>query len=372
MQLKQMRVGMLYVGGFVGPFAAQSLAAVIPDIAVTFDKTVQEAAFAVTAYMIPFATTMLFSTAIVHRFSPHKVVRIAYATTLIGAIICMFAPSWRIFIGGILVMSLSNAFTLPILQVIIREVTHPDKLGGALGRYFAMQSLGNCAAPLVAGFAAIVNWQLFYLAVIAVALAMVVIGVPEIGTLAKNSSTEKVAWPPMIVHILTILAVGMSIIGMGAVLTIHLESVFSMPAAQRGFVIMAGGLAAFFFAGRIGGAVDTYGALRVLTACTLAGAAAIALVPHLGWPVVIALCWAVAFVGAQGIQTTVTYSVLRTPGGTKFNSTVLAFRFFGLALTPVLLLPIYFRNAAAGFAVPAALLIAAMLLQQWQGRKTAA
>ncbi|UIZ92677.1 hypothetical protein JZY91_02560 [Corynebacterium sp. CNCTC7651] len=193
---------------------------------------------------------------------------------------------------------------------------------------------------------------------------------PEIGTLAKADFTERVAWGQIAIHILTILIVGMCVIGLGTLLTIHLEQVFGMPASQRGFVIMAGGLAAFFLASRVGALVDTQGALRVLTGCAVVAACAIALIPALPWPVLIAVCWAVAFVGAQGMQTTVTYSVLRTPGGSRFNSTVLAFRFFGLALTPVILLPIYFRSVPAGFIVPAGLLIAAAVLQLARGRSS--
>lgn len=361
---------MLYLGGFIGPFAAQSMIAVIPDVAVTFDKTVGQASLAVTAYMVPFATLMLFSTALVRNLPSHRVVAIAYTTTTIGALVCALAGSWPLFIAGLITMSLSNAFTLPVLQIILRQVMPPEKLGQALGTYFAMQSLGNCAAPMAAGLASIVHWQLVYFAVMAVALTVVLVGVPAVGPMPKEEGGDRVAMVPMGIHIFTILAVGMCVIGMGSMLTIHLDSVFGMPASQRGFVIMVGGLAAFFGARRIGSLIDVYGSLRILTLCTVAAAAAIALIPHLPWVVAIAVCWGVAFVAAQGMQTTVTYSVLRMPGGTKFNSTVLAFRFFGLALTPILLLPLYFRSAPAGFAVPALVLLFAMGLQ-WTQRPPA-
>ncbi|WP_290186282.1 MFS transporter [Corynebacterium glaucum] len=369
MRGRGLQAKMVYVGGFVGPFAAQSMIAVIPDIGATFGKTVQEAAFAVSAYMIPFATTMLFSTALVRKLPPHLVVRSAYVATALGSLVCFTASSWPVFITGIVIMSLSNAFTLPVLQVILREIIPPDELGQALGTYFAMQSLGNCAAPLVAGLASIANWQFMYLAVMAISLAMVIVGVPPVNPVPKEQTRRRAAIRPMIVHILTILAVGMGIIGMGAVLTVHLEGVFGMPASSRGFVIMVGGLAAFFVARKIGALVDDYGALRILTMTAIAAAVSIGVMPILPSPIVIAVFWAVAFVAAQGMQTTVTYSVLRMPGGASFNSTVLAFRFFGLALTPILILPIYFKSPVAGFALPAACLLAALGLQWTQRRQ---
>lgn len=360
---------MVYLGGFVGPFAAQSMIAVIPDIGVTFGRTTQEAAFAVSAYMFPFATTMLFSTALVRKLPPHQVVRAAYVATVVGSLVCFAAHTWPVFITGIVIMALSNAFTLPVLQVILREIIPPDGLGQALGTYFAMQSLGNCAAPLVAGLASIMNWQYVYLAVMGISLAMVLVGVPAVTPVPREQAQARGALRPMVVHVLTILAVGMSIIGMGAVLTIHLEGVFGMPASSRGFVIMMGGLAAFFVAPKIGALVDDYGPLRILTFTAIAAAVSIGVMPILPSPLLIAAVWAVAFVAAQGIQTTVTYSVLRMPRGASFNSTVLAFRFFGLALTPILILPIYFQSPIAGFALPAACLLAALGFQWTQRRQ---
>lgn len=360
---RALQTRMVYLGGLIGPFASQSLVAVVPEFAATFDKPVQHASFAVTAYMITLASTMLFSSALVRNVPPHVVVRTAYTFTAAGAALCWVATSWNGFIAGIVVMALSNAFTLPILQLMLRQLVPPEELGQALGRYFAMQSLGNCVGPLGAGLVSIANWQLIHLLVIALAGAMVLVGIPPVAPIRRERVDEPVAWPPMIVHIVTILALGAGIIGMGTVLTIHLDAAFGMPASQRGLVIMVGGLVAFFVSPPIGSSVDKYGALTIMTVCTAAGAAAIAAVPHLAWPVAIAVSWAVAVSCAQGIQTTVTYSVLRTPGGAALNSSVLAFRFFGLALTPLVLLPVYLRSAWAGFALPAVLLMAALGLQ---------
>lgn len=360
---RALQTRMVYFGGLIGPFASQSLVAVVPEFADTFSKPVQHASFAVTAYMITLASTMLFSSALVRNVAPQIVVRTAYAFTAAGAAICWVAPSWNWFIAGIVVMAFSNAFTLPILQLMLRQLVPPEELGQALGRYFAMQSLGNCVGPLGAGVVSIANWQLIHLLVIALAAAMVLVGVPPVEPVRREKVDEPIAWPPMIVHIFTILALGAGIIGMGTVITIHLDSAFGMAASQRGLVIMVGGLVAFFVSPRIGSSVDKFGALTIMTVCAVAGAGTIAAIPHLPWPVAIAACWAVAISCAQGIQTTVTYSVLRTPGGAALNSSILAFRFFGLALTPLMLLPVYLRSAWAGFAVPAVLLMAALGLQ---------
>lgn len=136
---QHLQTQMLYLGGLIGPMASQTLIAMVPDMAVTFGKTVQEASFVVTLYMIPFASLMLFSSALVRYTAPHTVIKWAYALTFIGSLICFLAPTWTMFLSGVLVMSVSNAFTLPILQIILRNTVPAGQLGQALGHYFAMQ-----------------------------------------------------------------------------------------------------------------------------------------------------------------------------------------------------------------------------------------
>lgn len=53
----------------------------------------------------------------------------------------------------------------------------------------------------------------------------------------------------------------------------------------------------------------------------------------------------------------VTVIVLRSPGGTSLLSSVLAFRFFGSALAPILMLHVYQRSAQAAFLIPAVILL---------------
>lgn len=371
MSWNSIQTNTIYLGGLIGPLASQTLVAVVPEIATTFEKSIQEASFVVTLYMVPFASIMLFSSAVVRFVKPGTVIRSAYAVTMTGSLLCFFASSWGVFLTGVVVMSLSNAFTLPILQIVLRQTVLSADLGRALGRYFAMQSLGNCAGPLVAGVASLVDWKLMHLAVVVLSLWMVLVGVPDSSTISSTERDEPLDWFAMLIHVFTILTLGMCIIGMSTVLTVHLDSVFGLDASKRGVIIMAGGLAAFFFAPRIGASIDRFGPLKIMTCCSILGAVAIAGMAFIPWAVVLAVLWGIAMSSAQGLQTTVTYSVLRTPGGAAFNSAVLAFRFFGLALTPIVLLPTYFHSTELGFALPATLILIA-LAAQWGRAKRAA
>ena len=370
MSWRSIQTKTIYLGGLIGPLASQTLVAMVPEIAVTFQKSIQDASFVVTLYMVPFATTMLFSSAVVRYVAPDTVIRSAYAVTLTGSLICFVASSWAIFLTGVVVMSLSNAFTLPILQIVLRQTVSSAELGSALGRYFAMQSLGNCAGPLVAGTASVIDWKLMHLAVVILSLWMVLVGVPASPTIPRREREESLDWFAMLIHLFTILVLGMCIIGMSTVLTVHLDSAFGLGASKRGLIIMAGGLAAFFFAPRIGASIDRFGPLKIMACCSILGAIAIAGMASIPRASALAVLWGIAMSSAQGLQTTVTYSVLRTSGGAAFNSVVLAFRFFGLALTPIVLLPIYFRSTEMGFALPAALILIALASQLGRAKIT--
>ena len=151
--MKKLRLITIYLGGFIGPFAGQSIAVILPNVAESFSITLEQAALTMSAYLFPFATVMLGSTRIVRRFRPRRVILTAYLFTLVGSAICILSPTWIPFLLGFMVMGVANAFTLPIFQVMLRQLMPPNELGAALGTYAAMQSLGLFSAPLIAGVA---------------------------------------------------------------------------------------------------------------------------------------------------------------------------------------------------------------------------
>ncbi|NLZ57154.1 MAG: MFS transporter, partial [Corynebacterium sp.] len=71
----------IYIGGLIGPFSGQSIAVILPDVAHTFDISLEQAAFTMAAYLFPFATLMLFSTRLVRNLRPRQVILWAYVST---------------------------------------------------------------------------------------------------------------------------------------------------------------------------------------------------------------------------------------------------------------------------------------------------
>lgn len=363
------------MGGFIGPFAGQSIAVILPNVADTFSITLSQAALTMAVYLFPFATVMLFSNRLVAGLRPKSVIMVAYTATIIGAITCLLTPSWWLFLAGFMIMGISNAFTTPVLQVMLRQIVPADRLGASLGTYAAMQSLGLFSSPLCAGLATLLNWQYVYIIVLATAGWIVLVKVPEVPVM-RNIGKEisgKVPVFPTVVHALHCFVIGFAVIGTSVLVAQHVGDHFGMGSVGRGIVVMCGGLASFILARSVGRVTDTWGPKHVLAVATIVAAVAVASVPLVPAVWLVGVLWALAIVSVQGMQLPINLTVLGAPGGNSLIATVQAFRFYGGAVTPAVMLPVYANSSVAAFAVPAITLVIALALQAtspvWKGSR---
>lgn len=373
--MKKFQMWAIYLGGFVGPFTGQALAVILPEFAETFGITLAQAALTITAYLFPFAITMLFSGRLVRSIPPHKVVLVAYGVTLPLAVALLFTPSWYLFLLCFAAIGIANAFTTPVLQVMLRELHPPGALGSALGTYAAMQSLGMLSAPLFSGLSTLVNWRLTFLATILASAFILLVRVPEVPSpdTSPQQVTGRVQWSAMSIQIFSSLVVGMGIMGLGFLTALYAGDEFGLGPVERGLVIMCGGIAAFLTSRPIGGMADRYGTRIVLVSAGILAGLGLAIVPFLPWLWLLVASWAVAVMAGQGIQATINLAVLSGVGGSSLLSTVQAFRFFGTAAAPVMLLPIYTGAGDVVFWIPATALLLVAVLQQFNpGHRPAA
>lgn len=361
----------MYLGGFIGPFAGQSLAVILPVVAGTFAISLEQAALTMSVYLVPFATVMLVSTRLVRSLRPRRVILTAYAVTIPCTLVVILTPYWWLFAVAFALMGIANAFTMPVFQVMIRQLVPPARLGSALGTYAAMQSFGMLFAPVVAGLAAAVHWQLMFLVVFVAAVWVVLVGLPDTPppVLADRQMSGRIRWGATVVHMLTCLAIGLGLIGAGMLVALIVGERFGLDPFGRGLVVMCGGLSAFFLSRRIGKLADARGPRPVLLGSLLAGAAAMAFIPVAPMVWLVAVCWALAILAAQGLQMTVNLIVLGSPGGSSLLSSVQAFRFYGAALTPLVVLPVFLESHHLAFWSISAGLLVILGLQAWAGAR---
>lgn len=368
--MRKLQIAAIYVGGFIGPFTGQALAVVLPEFSGSFDISVSQAALTMSVYLFPFATVMLFSGRLVRGLPPHKVVLGAYAVTLPVAVALLFTPSWILFLVCFAIIGIANAFTTPVLQVMLRELTPPESLGSAFGTYAAMQSLGMLSAPLISGLATLVTWRLAFLVTVLTSAFILLVRVPVVP--APNASPQQVAgkvrWSVVGVQMFSSFVVGTGILGLGFLAALYVGEEFGIGPVGRGLVIMCGGAAAFLTARPIGRLADRHGTRRILISTALLAGIALCLLPLAPWIWLLTLVWAVTVMAGQGLQAMVNLAVIGGPGGSSLISTVQAFRFFGTAAAPVVFLPIYTGIGGAAFWVSAAALLLVAGLQYLSAR----
>ncbi|AWB84936.1 MFS transporter [Corynebacterium liangguodongii] len=349
----------ILVGGFLGPFAGQSLAVVLPEFAADFGITLTQASLTMTAYTFPFAAMLLFSSSLTRNLSPVLVARVAFVIIAVCAVILILSPTWWVFLAAYILAALCNAFTLPSLQLILTRITPAERLGAALGSYAAMQSFGLLSAPLFAGaVVSVASWRWIYLILVAVPLFIVLIGLPDAPPSRTPRGSFAVSWS-FVRGCFTLLVVGLCTMGMGFVLALHVGELFAASPLARGFIVMVGGLSSFLFSSRVGGLADTRGPRPLIVVALLIAACGLLGIGLASSMVLVAVLWGIVVTAGQGVQVGVNLVTLRSSSGAQILSSVQAFRFFGSALTPVLILPLYSAHHTLGFGVAAGALVMA-------------
>ncbi|WP_226909642.1 MFS transporter [Georgenia ruanii] len=349
----------------IGPFAGLMTTSVLPELGASFGVGADTASLSVMAYTLPFAATMLFSGRLGQRWGVERTVARTYSLFVVAALACAVAPVWWVFLTSFMALGVLNAFTTPLIMAVLAKVTEQARLGRVLGTMGALAATGTLSAPLVSGMLAQFSWRYAFVCLAVAALALRLVGVPA----APGQGAPHVVPVPVAGRSRTLwlcginLMVGTGVVGLGFLVALFADDTLGSGSAERGIILMSGGVASLVLAPLIGAGLDRWGAMRVGGAALLTSASCIALVPT-GATSALALAalWAAASAGAQGVGVAINKYVLGTPGGPSTISFVQAFRFFGMGLAPVILLPAHRQVDGGGFFLAAALVGAALLV----------
>lgn len=351
----------LHAGGFLGPFGGGVTASMLPELADHFDVSVPVASATITAYLVPFAAFMLFSGTLGARWGLRRSVLVAYFVFFAGSALCVVAPTYPLLLVGRAVQGIANAFTTPLLLAAIAATTPRARLSRALGLFASLQAAGQTSGPLVGGLAAEAAWQLAFVGVGVAAMALAAVGLPA--DAADRSGSQGVrlrtAW-----HAETMRAAAVAFVGWGCLggltflVAFRADDGFGLDAGARGLLLTAFGVVGILTAGLVGRVVERIGGRRGALVGALAGAAPIAVIGVAPSVALVGVLWALGGLCAQfvlvGLNTLVLTADQENTAGAV--SVVQAFRFFGAALAPIALTPLYGVSAALGFLVPAVLL----------------
>ena len=350
----------LYVGGFLGPFGGAMLVALIPNVAEGLDASVAQVAAAITAYMVPFALLQLVSGTVAERLGPRRVVRGGYVAFGIAAILCALAPNIWLFLGARAAMGSANAFLSPILLAALSEVAAPAVLGRAVGTFAAAQTAGLMLAPILGGLLGEISWRLAFV-LVAVVAGVLALPSQSLGAAERSASSGRASLRSLLNRWIALLATQAALgylgfTAIGFVLVLIGADEFGLGSGARGLLIAGYGVGGILLGRYAGTVVDRAGrpatALAGTVACTV-GVAGLVVAPS-AWAlglVFFGIGCAATFVWA-GLNTIAVESFPENRAGA--TSAYSAFKFAGLAIAPLIYVPLFNVDTRLPFVLAAA------------------
>jgi MFS family permease len=352
------------------------VAALIPSIATGLDASVGQVAAAITAYMVPFAVLQLFSGTLAERLGPRRVVRAGYVAFGVTSLACAAAPDIWTFLGARAAMGAANAFLSPILLAALSEVVAPAVLGRTVGTFAAAQTAGLTLAPLLGGLLGEVSWRLGFVLVTVVSVVLALpkqtLGAAERQSNPNGRPTLRALLNRWIALLATQAALGyLGFTAIGFVLVLVGADEFELGSGTRGLLIAGYGIGGILLGRFAGSVVDRAGrpatALAGAVACT-AGVVGLVLAPS-AWSlglVYFGIGCASTFVWA-GLNTIAVESFPQNRAGA--TSAYSAFKFAGVAIAPLVYVPLFEVDTRLPFLVAAGFsALLAVSVVPWFGR----
>ena len=347
-----------FLGGFLGPVGTMSVISIYPELRETFDASNSAVNWSFSGYLFPMALLMLVSGTIGERYGRRRVTRITFVAYAVASLGCVLAPNLGAFVAARVVQGVCNAFITPLLIAGLTEVIDPRRLGRAVGIYAGFQALGGAVAPFVSGLFATFDWRWTYVVIGVVALAL--------ATRPPDGEPRPAASAPPIRPLLTLRMASLWVaafsaaagpIGLSVLIGVRLRDGLGVGSSAAGTILLVSGLSMMAFSPLWGRLIDSWGSRRSAVVATATVTVLAAPLGLIGVPWGLTLAWIVVagLVGfvPVGLQHLAALAVPDNRGGAL--SSVLAFRFFGHAVGPVVLVPILTDSPGTAFGIAASL-----------------
>lgn len=356
----------LYLGGLMGPFGTIVILPMFPELRESFDASSVAVSWGFTIYLLPFAATLLVSGTLGERWGRRRTVRATYLVYAVASAGCALAPDLWMFLAARAAQGVANAFITPLLVAGLAEVVAPDLFGRAVGIYSSFQAAGGALAPVIGGLAADTNWRWAFVGT--GLMAAVLATVPPQGEPAAvfpDGSADGPPRPafrdlltrPMVVLGIGVMAAAAGPIGINVLVGVTARDDLDLTGGQAGLVLLAGPVMAMLTGPLWGRLVDRFGTRASGLASAGTSTVVAALLGLADTPISLAIMTALsgALIGFVAVVVQVLAPTLMPGNRGGALSFILAFRFFGHGIGPVLWIPVIERNVQLAFFGAAAL-----------------
>ncbi len=341
-----------YLGGFLGPFGTLVVTPIYPELEASFDASSSAVTWGFSGYFIPMAVMMLFSGTIGERYGRARVMRLTYWGYAFATVLVIIAPSIGWFIAARVLQGLGNAFFTPLMLAGLADITEPGRLGRSMGIYSSFQAVGGALSPIAGGLAARYDWRLAF---VVIAVTAFLLGFrPAPGEPRPDASAPPIR--PLFTRRMVILwvtgfAAATGPVGIGVIVGVASRKGLDASSTQSGFLLLAAGAGAAVMGPRWGSLLDRVGIRTFALAGTAAASLVVATLGFADSILALAVAW---FVGASLVPAIVVALTHLAASAVPSNrggalSSVLAFRFLGHAVGPLIWVPIYLEHHRLAF-----------------------
>lgn len=350
-----------YAASFTGPVAGNAFLAMVGVLAAEWSVSEDAVLLAIPAFMLPFAIIQIFSGVVSTAYDRRLTLSIGLLVYIGGSVAAAASPSLEIFLASRVVQGVGYAFVAPVLVPIVSEVAGKGRQGLAMGYLGSTSTAGVTIGPLMGGLLAETNWRLAFIAIAALAgavlVAVLIVFRDEPRTERKRASGR--LWGELSStarnrDVALLSATGFvafaSFAGIISFLSVHLDTEVGMSSGEIGFVLMFSGLSGVFLSPIAGKLVDRHGArCCVVLGFAVAASAALALRAADDMYSFIALL-AVIGLGSSFVWSALLTMLMRASPSMKDSSSSIfnSARFMGFAIAPVLLAPVFSSQGLGG------------------------
>lgn len=353
--MRDLRTYSIYFGGFVGPLSGNAVLTLIPSLKSAFDADVGQVLLSIPFFMFPFAFLQLFSGTLSDRYDRRKIVLLGFLIYAFGSFLCGISNSISMFLVSRIVLGTGFAFVGPVLVAILGDITSHGHRGRAMGFFGSAITAGIALGPLIAGLLAETNWRYVFFVFSALSLSAGIFFWTVFrdhpfqrkgGSFADDLS--KIRFVIFDRNVVILSAVGALMFFAFISVISFISDFLSLPPLmmnerQVGMILASSGVAGIIASPFAGAFVDKIGRKKTATYGLLTTAISLTLLNfadsfYTFVFLLLILGCGTAFIWASLL--TISVEVLPSMRGTVssvFNSA----RFFGYALAPIVLLPIY-------------------------------
>jgi len=342
----------------MGPFGTVIMVPMFPELREEFDASQSAVTLGYSLYLIPFAALLLLSGTLGERWGRRRTVRGTYLLYAAASLGCALAPTLEVFIAARAVQGVANAFITPLLLAGLAETVHPTRFGRQVGIYSSFQALGGGLGPVLGGLAADTDWRFAFFGTMVISLALAI--APPDGEPRVDAEAPRIK--PLLTRRMVLLGIAFFFgaagpLGISVVIGAAARDVLELDGTTAGLVLFCGAMTALLLGPLWGGVLDRYGTRRVGTVAAIAATftAALPSLADTAWTLGIFTVLVSAMVGLLVIVFQALGASIMPENRGGALSFLLAFRFVGHAVGPILLIPLLDWSVRGAFLIGAAL-----------------